>query len=388
MVTVLLLPSSARLVLVPDAHDYYSVGIGLADVALAAVLVLAVVDVVRDRRALRSPLVRAAMVFTALVVLAFLRHPSAQGVQTLFHIGAAIALAAALRTLNTREERRLLLVAIAFTVVTQTALSALQVATGDLLVAYAHDPLIRVGGFIRSAGTFPDSFVLAGYALVLAMWLAAYAHESAGGVWIALVGAAAAPVGYTFSRAAALGLAAASAPIVTHAVRSARSRWILVVLLGVPALAALVTRGGWTARTDEYPVEASADRRIELITQTFTLIRRDLVFGIGPGNTVAELRAQKAAVPGSVDLIQPPHDVPYLIALEAGIPAALAALVLAAFVAARALRRGPYALGAFLSLMPYLLLDNYPWTAAVGLPLLGLWAAASLGPVVDPDGAG
>ena len=82
------------------------------------------------------------------------------------------------------------------------------------------------------------------------------------------------------------------------------------------------------ARSDEYPALASADRRLELIVQTLPLLARDPLLGIGPGNTVAELRERKAREPGSVDLIQPPHDVPYLIALETGIPGGLVASAL------------------------------------------------------------
>ncbi len=388
MLAIVLLPSLARLSLVADEHPYYSVGIGLADVAAAVLLAFAIPAVARriaERRI--DALGTTALAFGAIALLSFALHPSPQGAQTLFRLASAVAIAIAILDVQGARERRLLLFAVAITAVTQTLLAIAQVAVGDLLVAYEHPPVIKAGPFIRPAGSLPNGFVLAGYALVTSALLAAPAIASgAGAVRSVLVALAAAPVGLSFSRAAALGAALAAAPLAPGALRGARAQRIVLAafLIGV-GLPALVTREGWLARSDEYPALASADRRLELIVQTLPLLARDPLLGIGPGNTVAELRERKAREPGSVDLIQPPHDVPYLIALETGIPGGLVASALLVLIGLRAWRLGPERMMAFLALLPYLALDNYPWTAATGLPLLGLWAGASLATRVTDD---
>src|SRR5207247_9811523 len=118
--------------------------------------------------------------------------------------------------------RRLRLLAVATTAVTQTLLAIAQVAGGVLLAAYEHPPVIKAGPFIRPAGSLPNGFVLAGYALVTSALLAAPAIASgAGAVRSVLVALAAAPVGLSFSRAAALGAALAAAPPARGALRGA-----------------------------------------------------------------------------------------------------------------------------------------------------------------------
>jgi len=105
------------------------------------------------------------------------------------------------------------------------------------------------------------------------------------------------------------------------------------------------------------------------------LIAADPIFGVGPGRTMVAIRDRADRVPGSIVELNPPHDVPIAIAVEAGVPAGLVALALLVALGLRALRRGTAALLAYAVLVPYLVIDNWPYTTGAGLIVLGLWAS-------------
>jgi len=380
---IVLLPSPAHVVLVDDPHSYFQVAPRLSDLPLAALLALSLpaTIVALRRRALGATGTLAAALL-ALVAVALVAHPSWQGLQTLFRLAGATAAAVAFARLSAPRERRLVLVALALTALTQTALALAQLAVGDLLVAYEHDPLITVGPFIRPAGTLPNGFVLAGLALVAATALARPAVSARGAgllAWSGAIALAVAPVGVVFSRAAALGAALAATALAPGALRSTGARVALAAFVAGAALPALAVAEGWAARSGEFPATASGDLRLALIAQTLPLVAEDPLLGVGPGRAVPALRELEARAPGSVVRFQPAHSVPFVVALEAGIPAAIASVALLAALAVSAWRRGPEALAVHLALLPYLLLDNYLWTSAPGMLLLGLWAGAQEG---------
>jgi hypothetical protein len=88
------------------------------------------------------------------------------------------------------------------------------------------------------------------------------------------------------------------------------------------------------------------------------------------------IRDQAERTPGSITELNPPHNVPIAIAVEAGVPAGLVALALLVALGRRALRQGTATLLAYGVLIPYLVIDNWPYTTGAGLIMLGLWASA------------
>lgn len=363
--TIALEPSPFRLVLVQDDHLYYRVSIGLADVAAVVLIALTAAPLIRAIAARRVGTIGLLLAaFVAVTALAVLVHPSAQGIQTLFRLVTGIAIALTIAGPGAPGDRRLLLFAVALTAVTQTLLAVLE---------------LSLFGFITPVGTFPHTFVLAGYALVAAAIFTTESLARGGRGWALLASVAIVPVGLSVSRAAALAVALMAAPLVPGVFRGSRAHRIgLAALLLGAGLPALFVLDGWLERSQRYPPSASAARRVELITQTAPILAANLPLGIGPGNTAAALRERKSDVPGSVDLIQPPHDVPYLVTLETGVAGGLLAIWLLAGIGLRAWRRGSAQTMSFLALVPYLLLDDYAWTAPPGLALLGLWAATAL----------
>ena len=377
VLTIISLPSPIRVVLVPDPHPYYAIAVRVADLCLAAVVVLTLPDLVR---AARRPSLLAALTIALsfLLLVAFAIHPSAPGAQLLFRYFGAIALAVAVLHVPAGHDRNLLLFALAATAIAQSLLSAAQLIAGDLLVPFAHPPIITFGPFIRTIGTFPDTFVLAGYALVIAAWMAREAlARPTQRRWPTLVALAIAPIGYSFSRAAAVTAALMTIPLIPGAARNVvGQRLVLAAIIAGSVIPALLTRDGWVGREESTSVTSSADIRANLITQTFPLLARSPIFGIGPGNTLDALRHLDTRFPGE-GYLEPPHDVPYLVTLEAGVPAGLVALALLFVLGLRTLRDAGRMM-AFASLLPFLLLDNYPWTAPNGPPLVALWVAISL----------
>lgn len=379
---IVLMPSPAHLVLVEDPRPFFAVAVRLADVPLALLIALAAPLALARLRAL-GILGGLTAAFVALVVLSLLVHPSPHGLQTLFRVMSAIALVLALLDARLDRERRFVLVALALTALTQTALAVAQVAYGDLLVAYEHPPVFEAGPFIRPAGTMANGFVLAGLALVAAAALAVRALSPRASIaWVAVAALAIVPVGISFSRAAALGGLLLVAALVPGALRLLRQRAVLAALLVGLALPALVTLEGWITREAQHSTGDSAGTRVELATQAWPLLARDPLLGVGPGRTMQELRRLQMETPGAIRddrFLEPPHSLPLVIGLEAGIPAGLVSVALLALVGVRAVRSGPAAVMAYAGLLPYTALDNYLWTAPTGPTLLALWTWAALG---------
>lgn len=375
--TVILMPSPANLVLFPDPNPFFTAAIRPSDLPLAALIALSIPGL--GGRVQRSGGVeRLALALVGLFAIAVAVHPALQGVLILYRLIGTLAIAVGVADLRRAEERRFLLVALALTAIAQTALAIVQLWRGDILATGTLDPLI--GGFTRANGTLPFAYVLAGLALLGGAILAAQLLRRPSRrrwVWSALSVIALVPAGITFSRAAAGGLALGAAVLVPGTIlrRPGHALALATIIVG-GLLPALATRDGWTARNADSPAGSSAVNRLATVTQALPLIAADPIVGVGPGRTMVVIRDRAERLPGSITELNPPHDVPIAIALEAGIPAGLVALALLVALGRRALRRGTAALLSYSVLLPYLVIDNWPYTTGAGLIMLGLWASA------------
>jgi hypothetical protein len=375
--TVILMPSPANLVLVPDPNPFFTAAIRPSDLPLAALIGLSIPGLTgRLRRS--GSVAWLALALVGLVAIALAVHPAIQGVLILGRLVGALAIALGISDLREAKERRFLLVALALTAIAQTALSIVQLWRGDILATGPQDPLI--GPFTRPNGTLPFAYVLAGLALIGGAILAAQLlrRPTRGRwAWSAAAAIALVPAGITFSRAAAGGLALGAAVLVPGAIhRRPGHALALAAILAGSALPALATRDGWAARNADSPAGGSAVNRLATVTQALPLIAADPIVGVGPGRTMVAIRDRAERVPGSIVELNPPHDVPIAIAVEAGVPAGVVALALLVALGLRARRRGTAALLAYSVLIPYLVIDNWPYTTGAGLVMLGLWAAA------------
>ena len=376
--TVLLMPSPAGIVLGADPNPFFTAAVRPSDLPLAVLIALCVPGAIdRLRRwGTAEPL---GVALIALVAVAAAAHPSIQGLLIVGRLAGTLAITAAIGDLRRVDERRFLLVVVALTAIAQTAVAIVQLWRGDILATGPVDPLI--GPFTRANGTLPFAYVLSGLALVCGAILAAQTIRDTTRwrfAWSAAAAIALVPVGLTFSRAAAAGLALGAGLLVPGAIRGRRGHALaLAAILAGAVLPAVVTRDGWLARNSDSPVGGSATNRLATVTQALPLIAAEPIVGVGPGRTMVALRDRADRVPGSVTELNPPHDVPIAIAVEAGVPAGGTALALAALLGLRARRRGTLALVAFAVLVPFLVFDNWPYTTGAGLIVLGLWAAAA-----------
>lgn len=374
--TVILMPSPANLVLFPDPNPFFTAAIRPSDLPIAALIALSIPGLGgRIRRS--GGVERLVLALVGLLAISVAVHPALQGVLILYRLIGTIAIALGVADLRRAEERRFLLVALALTAMAQTALAIVQLWRGDILATGTPDPLI--GPFTRANGTLPFAYVLAGLALLGGAILAAQLlrRPTRGRwAWSALSLIALVPVGITFSRAAAAGLTLGAAVLVPGAIRRRPGHALaLAAFIVGGVLPAIATRDGWTARNADSPAGSSAVNRLATVTQALPLIAADPIVGVGPGRTMVAIRDRAERVPGSIVELNPPHDVPIAIAVEAGAPAGIVALGLLVALGLRALRRGTAALLVYAVLVPYLVIDNWPYTTGAGLIMLGLWGS-------------
>ncbi|MGH2378656.1 MAG: O-antigen ligase family protein [Candidatus Limnocylindria bacterium] len=308
----------------------------------------------------------------ALVVVALLVHPSLRGLHFFARLAAAGALAWAVALIGTVPERRVVLLALGAAAATQSAIAVLQHQNGAplglwMLGEFA-DPLIYWGTSAAPRGTLSDGFVLAGLALVASAALVRQGLTASRMLpWLALAAITVVPLGLSHSRTAVLGLALVCACLLPGAVRSVSYRWAIAALLLGAALPGLLAWDGWTASAGR----GVASDRGALLAQAAALTATSPLVGVGPARYDDEL----AALPDlhTTARLEPVHSVPMLFAAESGIPASLVMVVLLGALIASALRRGATTLMVSLTLVPWILLDQWPYTNTVGIALVGLW---------------
>jgi hypothetical protein len=170
----------------------------------------------------------------------------------------------------------------------------------------------------------------------------------------------------TFSRAGLIGMAAVLGVAAVGWVARPRRTHLLVaaaVVVGV-AVGTLGFGSGWISRSSTTVDRQTVDSgRRDRAAEAVRLIRSEPVIGVGPGRYVLALK--------EVDHVElrPAHDLPLHVSAEAGL-AVSAALAL---LARRCLRLGVVALSVFLPLVPFLLLDAFPYSWPQGLALSGVW---------------
>jgi len=358
------------------------------ELAMAGLVLACARPVIRAVRQRRLGLGAAGwLALTGSSALAWLAHPSGRGLLVLLHFAAAVALAHVV-TLAWRA-RWPLAAFVGAVAIGETVLALAQKLSGRSLGLHALGeparPLYGFGSARAPQGTMVHIYVLAALALVSAGMLAATALTSSRPArWTVAALVAVAPVGFTYSRAAALGLILLLAALCTAAgcgaTASARRRaGALVVALGLGAgVPAVVWHDGWAARASQTTWATSeADfttDRGTLTAEALHLIKTNPVVGVGPGRYVIALRARDGVERSArVKVFKPVHDMPLLAWAEDGLMAFAIMAVLFGGLGWRAWRTGPLAVGAFLALLPLCLLDHLLYTFPQGVVLTGLW---------------
>jgi len=355
----------------PGLLFYYRLLVFPADLTLAATTLAAAAWIV-SARVRPGPGVALLGLLALALGIAFVIHPSPQGMFTVARFIAAAALAYAVSSFD-RDERLLAVGALGAAALIQLGLAIAQVVNGGPLglpaLGEVADPLLNYGP-LAPRGTMHGQYVLAGLALIAALALVREAFERRPMmVWTVLAGVIAVAVGLTFSRAAALGLGAAMAALALAIKRSPRVAIASILCLGIGAgTTALIDHVAWEFKAG---TGLSAGGRDSLNDEAFAMIASAPLTGVGPGRSVPEIEARFPTPPEIVGY-QPVHNVPLLAAVEGGLIAGAIAVALLLVLGWRS-RRDPRALALYAAFIPVVLTDNYPYTYLQGIVLLAIW---------------
>ena len=340
--------------------ELHAVDIGFAVCAVSAIVVRG------NRRGLA--IAAGAFVFATLVALAV--NPSILGLLTVWRwLGVTAVVAAAVRVP--------LVACVGTWAVSEALLAFAQKLIGGPVGLPSPfepaEPFARFGGEMAPMGTFWHPYLLAGLALLGGVLLADAARDRPALLVPAAI--AVAPVGFTYSRMALVGLAIALACLAVARLPAA----VIALAVGA-ALPATVWHDGWIDRARDSANARSINElgraRSEMSRQSVQVIRNEPLAGAGLGRYVEALREGRIDVSGTGGAYYPVHNLPLLAAAEGGVVAGLAMLVLLGFAGVAAARAGPAALAIFGAFLPFCLLDHYPYTSPQGIALTALWLGA------------
>jgi hypothetical protein len=353
------------------------VSVGPADIVSIAIVVVWLGSALgrgRDQiRLSNRPLCWAAVGVLGLEVVALAVHPSPRGLELVARLAAAAATADLTRRVGAELGRRALLAAIVAVGAAESVLAMAQSLTGRPLAVRPlafEGELWRYGTSWAGRGGFDHQYHLA-CLLALAIGAAVLGVHEAGRPlpWCLGLGVCAAGMAVTLSRAGVLGLAAAIAVAAVAWLRTRdRSGWIALALVAGLAIGMTGFGNGWVTRSETSLDKTSVDSgRRDRAAEALRLVREAPVFGVGPGRYVIALEDVEHAE------LRPAHDLPLHVAAEAGIAAGLAATAALALLTVRCARIGARCLTVFLPMLPFLLLDAYPYSWPGGLALSGVW---------------
>jgi len=379
--TILLMPMAGlRLPLAsgPGGFDDVQLVLYAFDLPLALAAIVVAPAALRRLRGLPfDPIALTGAALLALFAVALAVHPTPGGAALVVRLTACALLAYAVSLQRSARARALVLGALAVAIVSEVLVAAVQLAND------APAGLGVLGEFADPIGRTPRGFMwhpyaLAGLALVSS---ATFAWRALGSArprgWTILAAVAIAPAGVSYSRVALLAAALVGAPLAV-ARRRAVARWVIAAIaLGI-ALPAAAGSEGWTTSLDR----GLLSDRGALALQSLAIVSTSPVVGVGPDRYLPELSARPDL--RTTRLVQEVHSVPLIVAAEAGVPAGLALIALLVLIARRALALGPGALSLAGALLPWILLDVYPYVNPQGAILTAVWGGLLIGALPGP----
>jgi O-antigen ligase len=364
----------------PQAFDY-QFPLFPSDIVLVPLIVLAAPDIVRRIRARTLPAGTAiVLAIVAVMVVAFIVHPSVRGVGTLLRLAGVAAAASVLATAVAYVERRVILGAFAVWAVLQCGLALAQRASGHNLglgsLGEFPSPFYAFGSVKAPQGTMVHPYLLAGLAVLAGGVLTWMYVTDRHRLWVIAAAVAVVPVAFTYSRAAAVSCAVLLVGVAVDAfVEHDRKRWLALAALTAGVVIPLAfSTAGWTRRAQDSTTGASVDTgRTQLIHQSLHLLREYPLLGVGPGRYVIVLRAEHTNPRLSGGVLKPVHNVPLLAATEGGVVAGVLMVLLYVVLGWRAWRTGPLAFTVFALYVPITMLDHFAYTFPQGLAMTAVW---------------
>jgi O-antigen ligase len=329
------------------------------------------------RGAVRSALSLSITVLGVVAVIAFAVNPSPRGAELAARIGLGALVAQALIVASSHWLARV-----------QAIIAATAAADAVLAIAQsAHGGPLGLRWLEFRGGLYPFGTSYAGrgglthpyhLAVLLEVGIAAVMlalrHSHRRLPWFVAIATCSAGLGVTYSRAAAIGVAATIVVLLLPRRARRDDPPNRVYLLAACALFAgiaatgLTMGNGWYARASTSTSLSSADSgRLDRAREAVDLIRDHPITGVGPGQYSIALAALGHDAP------LPPHNIVLHVAAEAGLLAGAAVALIALLLARRYLWASREAAAAFVLLLPYFAFDAYPYVFPVGLFLSALW---------------
>lgn len=343
---------------------------------LAAAWVAVRPDLLQDL--FRSRAVRVVgSLYALMAVVSFVAHPGPLGVAQLLRLAAGLAvIAITVRATADPAGRTLALGALTAAGVAQAALGMVQAARGAAFGVELLDftgPLYPFGTSLAGRGGLTHPYHLA-VLLIVAQGAALlglrHAHDRVRWAWLGALAVLGAGLAVTYTRAGLIGQLGLLACLLLA--RADRRRTLLAA--GVIALGLLVGAtafgDGWIAKGEATAGAngASADsNRGQRLREAEELTRAQPIVGVGIGRYVETL----AQTPRTEYL--PAHDLVAQEAAELGLAGGALAVALLALLGLRVLRGGAWTGAVVAPMVPFLLLDAYPYVFATGLALSALW---------------
>jgi hypothetical protein len=371
------------------AYDYVTI-LFPVDLALAGLIIVGIGPLVaRIRR--RTVGLGAGLwtAFTVVMTVAWFFHPSGRGLHRTFELWGVAVLADTLTDAAISGFGALVVGAVAFVAVLESAWATVQQVTrsGLGLTRLGEDPhpfYPFAPSVWAPMGSMVHPYVLAGLALVGGGTAAWWGVTTGRLRWLVVAAIAVAPVGFTFSRAGLLSLGMLAGGFAVAALRPGVRRRpcaIAALLLCVGfAVPAAVWNSGWRIRADQTTSATSADAvttdRGSLMRQGWETLAAHPLTGVGPGRYVIALEARAASTrPRHTSVFKPVHNVVLLVGAEGGVVALFVMAALYLGVGWRSLRAGALASGIYLAYLPFTMLDHFPYSFPQGLVITGVWLA-------------
>lgn len=329
------------------------------------------------RRGAGSALALSITVLGTAGVIAFAVHPSPRGAELAARIGVGALIAQALVVAPSQWLVRVQ-GAIALVASADALLAIAQSARGAALgVRWLEfdGPLYPFGSSHAGRGGLTHPYHLAVLLEVgIVASLLALRHSRTRLPWMLALVTCSAGLGVTYSRAAAIGIAAAVIALLwpRRDQRTDPSTRIYMVaacvMLAGVAATGLTMGDGWYSRASTSTSLQSADSgRLDRAREGLELIGDHPIAGVGPGRYTIALAENGDSAP------LPPHNVVLHAAAEAGVVAGAAVTAIGLLLARRYLRSPRETTAAFVLIVPYFVFDAYPYVFPVGIFLSALW---------------
>ena len=359
----------------------HRVSIFLFDIPLILLALLSVPALVRMEGSGRTRTLT--WLFGALLILTIVAvavHPSLRGLQVIVRlIVNVIAPVAIVLSLERRQAHHVGL-AMCVAGALQIVIGLAQIARGETLgltFLGENPPLTPFGGTVAAKGTFVHPYILAGFTLVAAgVALKMYATRKRR-AWLVAAGVNLIGAIVTYSRMSVVALVGIVVTTVARPDLRRRIRPLAVLVLAVAVGAVLLTTSGaWVdkfkASFSGSPLDQITNQRVTFTEEALDLIRMEPALGVGPGRYVLAVE-EELRPPGDTTEVLPVHNVPLLVAAESGIPAGAASLAILVWLGRIGWQRGAASFILYLTYLPFLLFDHFPYDNFQGLTITGLW---------------